>query len=349
MTAVVPDARTASGLATGVAALLGRRLPPGTPVSVSSPERAFGGNARQAWTCTASWQDQGGRHDEELILLVRGAGSQVRTDPEQESAALRGLAEAGVRAPRIWGDDPGGELFGGAAVLLERLPGRTDAVEYLRADPDTGRARTLDLARALAELHAAPVPAPAGDQSRGTRFRLAQFQLEQWREQFEEARREPYPALSWLFDWLAGRAPEPARPVLVHGDFRPGNVLFAGDRITGILDWEMAHPGDPGEDIAWAYRALWSPGRFVALDEFTAAYEAAGGARVPADALRWHRVFAEVKFAVISLRASRSFADGSSGNLRLIDRARTVIPAVRRGLAWVAEAEGTTETKGTAE
>jgi aminoglycoside phosphotransferase (APT) family kinase protein len=337
MTVLAPGALAASDLARGVATLLGQRLPPGTRIAVSPPERAFGGNARQAWTCAASWEDEGGRHDEELILLVRGAGSQVSTDPAQESAALHGLAEAGVRAPRIWGADPDGRLFGGAAVLLERLPGRTDAVEYLRADPDVGRARTLDLARALAELHATPMPALGGGQPRGTRAWLAQ-----WRQQFEEARREPYPALSWLFDWLADHAVEPARPVLVHGDFRPGNVLFAADRITGLLDWEMAHVGDPSEDLAWAYRALWSPERFVALDEFAAAYEAAGGVHVPADALGWHRIFAEVRFAVISLRASRFFADGATGNLRLIDRARVVIPAVRRSLGWVAGIEGAT-------
>jgi aminoglycoside phosphotransferase (APT) family kinase protein len=338
MTALAPAAPAASDLAAGIATLLGQRLPPGTRIAVSPPERAFGGNARQAWTCTASWEDGSGRHAEELILLVRAAGSQVRTDPAREFAALNGLAGAGVRAPRIWGHDPDGRLFGGAAVLLERLPGRTDAVEYLRADPEVGRARTLDLARALAELHATPVPALDEGQPQ-----VAGLQLAQWHQQFEEARREPYPTLSWLFGWLADHPVEPARPVLVHGDFRPGNVLFHGDRIVGILDWEMAHVGDPGEDLAWAYRALWSPERFVALDEFVAVYEAAGGVHLPADALRWHRVFGEVKFAVISLRASRSFANGASGNLRLIDRARTVIPALRRGLGWVAEMEGTTE------
>jgi aminoglycoside phosphotransferase (APT) family kinase protein len=348
MTALAPAVPAASDLAAGIATVLRQRLPPATRVAVSPPERAFGGNARQAWTCTASWEDGSGRRQVELILLVRGAGSQVRTDPAHEFAALDGLAEAGVRAPRIWGHDPDGRLFGGAAVLLERLPGRTDAVEYLRADPAVGRARTLDLARALAELHAAPVPALDGGRAQAARpalapLQLAQVQVEQWRQQFEEARREPYPTLSWLFGWLADHLVAPARPVLVHGDFRVGNVLFRADRMVGILDWEMAHPGDPGEDLAWAYRALWSPERFVAFDEFVAAYEAAGGVHVPAAALRWHRVFGEVKFAAISLRASRSFADGATGNLRLIDRARTVIPALRRSLGWVAETEGTSE------
>jgi aminoglycoside phosphotransferase (APT) family kinase protein len=337
MTTLVPDAAFPAALPKGIATLLRQRLAPGTEVTVSPPERAFGGNARQAWTCTASWEDEDGQHEEKLILLVRTAGSQVSTDPAREFAVLDGLAGTGVRAPRIWGHDPEGTLFGGAAVLLERLPGHTSAVEYLRAEPAAGKARTLDLARALAELHTAPVPALSEGPDDGH-----QSQLAQWRQQFEESRREPYPALSWLFDWLTDHPAEPATPVLVHGDFRPGNVLFDANRIVGILDWEMAHIGHPAEDLAWAYRTLWSPEHFLAPGDFTAAYEAAGGARVPAAALRWHRVFSEVKFAVISLRASRSFADRATGNLRLIDRARVVIPAVRRSLAWIAE----TDTEG---
>ncbi|PPJ25579.1 phosphotransferase family protein [Nocardia nova] len=316
-------------LGAGVTALL-KREPERDDISVTEPVKIFGGNARHAWTCTATWRVRGRRFTEEMILLVRPAGSQVDTDPGWEFVVLDGLAAQGVRAPRIWAHDPSGELFGGPAVLLQRLPGRADAVEYLEADLATGRARTLDLARALAELHAATPPDLGVEVSPVTR----------WRAQFEEARLEPWPTVSWLFDWLQRHYVPSGQSVLVHGDFRPGNVLYSGDRITGILDWEMTHLGDPVEDIAWAYRALWSPGRFVPLDEFVAAYEAAGGPPVTAEALQWNRVFCEVKFAVISLRAARSFADGTSHNLRLVDRARTVVPAMQRCLRWISEPNG---------
>ncbi|HVE27174.1 MAG TPA: hypothetical protein VNC22_17330, partial [Sporichthya sp.] len=90
------------------------------------------------------------------------------------------------------------------------------------------------------------------------------------------------------------------------------------------------------EDVAWAYRALWSPARFLALDEFLTAYAEAGGTPIEAATLLWHRVFCELKFAAISLQAARSVVDGSSANLRLADRARTVIPAVNLCLGWIA-------------
>jgi aminoglycoside phosphotransferase (APT) family kinase protein len=262
-----------------------------------------------------------------VILLVRGAGSQVQTDPRWELAVLDGLAEQGVRAPRVWGHDLDGYLLGDPAVLLERLPGSADPVAYLRAEPAIGRARTLDLAHAAAELHAAE-PATGG-------LEPGEPQLTLWHRQFLAARLEPLPALGYVFDWLADHEVPPARPVLAHGDFRPGNVLYSGDRITGVLDWEMAHLGHPAEDLAWAYRALWSPERFVPLDEFVTAYTAAGGAAVDAGTLRWHRVFSEAKFATISLLGARSVVDGKSHNLRLIDRATTVVPALRRCLDWI--------------
>jgi aminoglycoside phosphotransferase (APT) family kinase protein len=272
--------------ADSIAEMLGPRLPRAGNIHVRDVTRVFGGNARQAWGATATWNEPEGPRTEELILLVRRAASQVRTDPRWELAVLDGLAEHGVRAPRVWGHDPDGYLLGNPAVLLERLPGSADAVAYLRADHEVGRARTLDLARSVAELHNAKKDVTAVEP--------AEPQLGLWHRQFLDARLEPHPALGWLFDWLADRQVTPARPVVVHGDFRPGNVLYSGDRIVGLLDWEMAHLGHPAEDLAWAYRALWSPERFVPLDEFVAAYTVAGGADIDAETLRWHRVFCEV-------------------------------------------------------
>ncbi|MBA3742806.1 phosphotransferase family protein [Sporichthya sp.] len=320
----------------GVAELLGTALPDAVGLTVSGVARVFGGNARRAWSATASWTDADGGHTADLILLVRLSGSQVRTDPADEIRHLTGLAEQGVRAPRVWAHDGDGHLFGMPAVLLQRMAGRGDAVEYLRADPELGRARTLDLARAAAELHAASPSTGPYDPG---------AQLEQWRSQFLASRLEPHPALGWLLDWLTDHQPAIERTVVVHGDFRVGNVLYDGPHITGLLDWEMAHLGDAAEDLAWAYRALWSPVRFCSIEDFVAAYADAGGAAIPADSLRWHRVFSEVKFAAISLAAARSLVDGTSTNLRLADRARTVVPAVNLCLSWIAAAEQTARSE----
>ncbi len=326
-------------VAARIAALLRAWLPAARDVRVTRTERVFGGNARRAWACEATWTDAGGENiSEPMIMLSRVEGSQVEAEPDGEFGVLSGLSRASVRAPRALALDRDGSIVGAPSVLLERVPGSTDAVAFLRSgDVEQSRRLTLDLARAAAELHTADwralgldVPLAAGPAERTP---LAQ--VERWESSFLASRLEPHPILVSLFGWLADNLPEPARISVVHGDLRPGNFLYQDGTVTALLDWEMAHLGDPVEDLAWAYRDLWSPQRFVPLQEFTRAYESFGGPPVAPRSLRFYRIFSEVKFATISLRAARAFADGVTGNLRLADRAATVTAALTRCLEWI--------------
>jgi aminoglycoside phosphotransferase (APT) family kinase protein len=135
--------------------------------------------------------------------------------------------------------------------------------------------------------------------------------------------------LAYAFDWLRRRAPVADRVAIVHGDLRFGNLLYEDGRLTALLDWEMVHLGDPLEDLGWVYRRIWTPERSLPFEEFLAAYEAESlllGWRHPVDAdrLRWYQAFSEVKHAVISLTAARSFHDRLTLNLRHADRAATL-------------------------
>jgi aminoglycoside phosphotransferase (APT) family kinase protein len=83
--------------------------------------------------------------------------------------------------------------------------------------------------------------------------------------------------------WLEAATPAPpARLCIVHGDYRTGNLLYDRRGITGVLDWEMAHPGDPLEDVAWAQLASWRVGTglvgaLLTDDEWIGAYQTASG------------------------------------------------------------------------
>jgi aminoglycoside phosphotransferase (APT) family kinase protein len=328
-------------IAAQIAALLRAQVPGAADADVTEVKRVFGGNARRAWACQAAWTGPDGRRrDEELIMLSRPPGSQVQVEPRREYDVLRALHDSAVRAPRVWALDALGEVTGASSVVLQRLPGHTDAVAFLRdADGDQGRGLTEDLARAAAELHTADLDRVDGvldaqiraDGSLDARA-TAIAQVEHWRTVFLASRMEPLPTLDRLFGWLLDHAPEPARLCVVHGDLRPGNFLYLDDTVIALLDWEMVHLGDPVEDLAWVYRPLWSPERFLDLESFVHRYETSGGPAVDPDALVYHRILAEVKFATISVRAARAFADGTTTNLRLADRAATVTPALT--LAW---------------
>src|SRR5262249_13536621 len=105
------------------------------------------------------------------------------------------------------------------------------------------------------------------------------------------------------------------------GDYRSGNYLHEDRRITAILDWEMAHLGDPMEDLGWACMRFWSGGGRVAglleRGEVFRAYEAAGGVAVDRRRGDFYETPGAVKMTVICMPGVRSMADGRASDSTL--------------------------------
>jgi aminoglycoside phosphotransferase (APT) family kinase protein len=128
-------------------------------------------------------------------------------------------------------------------------------------------------------------------------------ELDKWERYYHENAQEYEPVVEHALRWLRSAPPPPsAKLALVHGDFRTGNFLFDrnGD-ITALLDWEMAHVGDPMEDVGWAVSKLWSwpehdrPGHLILQADALAIWEQASGMLADPVALRWWTVFGAVK------------------------------------------------------
>ena len=96
---------------------------------------------------------------------------------------------------------------------------------------------------------------------------------------------EPHPVLDLAARWLEARAPEPRRRVLVHGDYRVGNVMFDATGVRAILDWELAHLGDPVEDLGWYDPFAGERDKSFQLDAERAKYWLSVGAK-PSDTVR---------------------------------------------------------------
>jgi aminoglycoside phosphotransferase (APT) family kinase protein len=304
------------GLAGRLAALLGGG------VTIADLTQVSGGNARRAWSFDAV---SGEGKVQVCILLAQVAGKHVESDTAEEYRVLRALTGHGLCAPAALALDAEGTVAGGPALVLERIDGQASAVEFLKLDTVTGRTATEALAKAIAGVHAFDWA------TAGLAARNPIDEIELWESRFLAHRLEPLPALAQLFRWLKAHVPKPSRLSLIHGDLRPGNFLFEGGTINALLDWEMAHVGDPAEDIAWVYRALWSPERFMSLEQFAAAH----GMNVPRRNLLFYRIFSEVKFATISVSAAASFARGDTSNLRHIDRVAKVPKCVRLCFEWI--------------
>ena len=331
-----------TGMADALAAHIAAHEPDATAVQVDDLARIDSvGNAREPWSCRVRIERAGRTETAHCVMLVKAAAGQLETEMPAEFAALRAVHGTAVPAPRPRWIDPTGSAFGQPFLVTDHVVGRAD-MSLLRAADDPVAQQTMEhLADAAAALHAVdlarcdPEHLPPVDAAGA-----AHAQLDVWEPIAERRRLEPIPALRYAFARLRSSAPHAARVSLVHGDLRVGNFLAHEGRVTALLDWEMAHVGDPLEDLAWTYRSIWSPHRALPYDAFLARYEQSAGVAVDRTHLRWWQMFNEVKHTVISLTAARSFATGRSTNIRFADRNTTVAPFLGRFFELLDEAEG---------
>ncbi|WP_425995753.1 phosphotransferase family protein [Caulobacter sp. DWR1-3-2b1] len=142
--------------------------------------------------------------------------------------------------------------------------------------------------------------------------------LDHWAGVIEADEQHPQPIVRAAIRRLRRAPPPPAAVVrVVHGDYRTGNFLHDGQgTILAILDWEMAHLGDPLEDVAWAIDPLWGHyddtrvAGMIPKNEALAIWSRVSGLPVDPKALAWWRLFSAVKGQAIWTSAAREYRDG---------------------------------------
>jgi aminoglycoside phosphotransferase (APT) family kinase protein len=245
---------------------------------------------------------------------------------------LRAAHAAGVPVPEVYwlGNDPA--PLGARFFIMEHVAGETLARRLLR-DPEYARARAVmarQLGAILARIHAIDIAAnaleflaaPAPGRS------PAAAEVERYEQLYRGLAPEPHPVIELALRWLDARAPAAPRQTLVHGDYRIGNVLFDPDGVRAILDWELAHRGDPMEDLGWMCVKAWRFGSPLPVGgvgerrELFAAYEESGGGPVDGEAVRFWEVFGNMKWAVICIAQARTFLDGGVPSLELASLGR---------------------------
>ena len=120
--------------------------------------------------------------------------------------------------------------------------------------------------------------------------------------------------------------------MLVHGDYRIGNVIFGPEGVRSILDWELPHLGDPLEDLGWMCTRAWrfgadeNPvGGLGQREDFWAAYEKASGIHVDPEAARWWEVFGNLKWGIITISQARTHMDGLVSSVELASIGRRTV------------------------
>ncbi len=281
-------------------------------------KRLSGGASQETWAFSV--RTDAGEETPLILRRVPGGESSVLSGNAiglpMEARIQTLAARAGVPVPRIVHvcapEDGLGEAY-----VMGRLSGETLAPKILRSDAfANARARlATECGEALAAIHAIDTGPLAELPASGGLDQLARY------EETYLGLDLPSPVFDLTFQWLRANAPAPQPPVLVHGDFRLGNLMVDETGLVGILDWELAHRGDPREDLAWICVNSWRFGNagkrvggFGELEDLLAAYAAAGGHAFAPEDIDWWEMLGSLKWGIMCMimyEAHRSDADPS--------------------------------------
>lgn len=267
-----------------------------------------GGASRATWAFDA---------DGRPLILRTGAPDDVHAGMELEAAALRRAAAAGAPVPEILAADDSAAALGNPYLVCEFIAGETIVRKIARTLDDESRPRLLrQCAQALAAIHRAD---PHGIDLQAT------DPLDEWRAQLDEMG-DTTATFEYAFRWLDRHRPAATPSVLVHGDYRMGNLIVDDNGLAAVLDWELTHIGEALDDLAWFCIRAWrfgapaaqGAGGLGSIEDFVTAYEEAGGAAVDRAALRWWIVAATLRWGVI---CRYQFERHRSGQTRSVELA----------------------------
>lgn len=283
--------------------------------NVEGLSRLSGGASRETWRFEA---------DGEALIIQRQRSGDTR-DMEVEASVLRAADTAGVPVPRLIAS---GRFDEGARYMIQSwVDGETIARKILRDDVYSTARRSLvgQFATALAAVHSIPIDDVAG---LPTNDQVAQYR--QSLDDLDAQLDQSHPAFELAFRWLDRNRPSSVRRAVVHGDFRLGNVMVGPEGLRAVLDWELAHIGDPMEDLGWLCVRAWRFGSELPVaglgtyDALLSGYRAATGSPADPDALRWWEVLGTLKWGIMCMLQASAHLLGFSRSHELAAIGRRV-------------------------
>lgn len=281
----------------------------------TSFKRLTGGASMESWAMSVGAED--------YVLRRAPGGANHGTglggvSLETEAQLIRSAKIFGVTVPDIaYILTPDDGL--GTGYIMARLPGEALPPRLFKDEtlahvwPDLPKR----LAQEMATIHAIPLSALPDDvPHKGATELIADY------KSIYDQLGEHRPIYELAFEWLQSNCPVPADPVLVHGDFRLGNLLIDSSGLTGVLDWEIAHTGDRHQDLAYICAPSWRFGRYDApvggigqIAPFLAAYEAAAGVSVDQHRFEFWRMLTTVFWGTACMALLQDWRDGTERSL----------------------------------
>jgi aminoglycoside phosphotransferase (APT) family kinase protein len=287
-----------------------------TPVEIEKLARIPGGASRETYRFDALVN--GERRG--LILRRDPPASLIDTDRRIEFLAYQSFHPLGIPTPQpIALDEDGGALerpfFLMSRVDGGRAPSAFAPKPYAPNEAKVGEQFFSILGR-IAAADPAKLPIAKAAPS-PTLNRCWSRELDYWESELNRDEQHPDTIARAAIRRLRRHPPPPPKKLaVVHGDYRSGNFLVdAEGNILAIIDWEMAHIGDPLEDLGWALDPMWGhnePGLVAGMlprAQALAIWEQASGLKIDHEALAWWELFNSLKGVVIWISAAKSYRD----------------------------------------
>lgn len=239
---------------------------------------------------------------------------------ENEAVLMQAAAEIGVPSPTVrLVLQPGHGL--GRGFIMDHVQGETIARKLLRDEAFAGVRPKLArrIGEIMAGIHSIPL-----ERLPPLRTADARTRLDDIVQRYLDTR-VPRPVCELAIVWLRDHMPPPRPPRLVHGDLRNGNMIIDARDVAAVLDWELAHLGDPMEDLGWVCVNSWRfgeidkpAGGFGSREELFAGYEAVSGVAVDPAEVRFWEILGSLSWGVSC--AAIAVADLAAGD-RPLERA----------------------------
>lgn len=289
---------------------------------IKSISQLNGGASMYTWEITASFK--GGFLEGTSRLILRSQSDTPLLPSigiDCEFQLLKFLKSKKFKVPKPIYMDRSGLLTGNPAFMMQKTIGSS---KFIGTDSKLNildrKQLTRDIGHQLGKLHKLKIPS---NQLRLFKKAREQSVIDRLYTQLDLL---PYslPVIEWALRWLEKNRPVKRSQSLCHGDFRNGNLLIHRKRLTGIIDWEFAHIGNPLEDIGWFCARCWRFGNDMEeaggighLSDFMESYETLNPRKVNWVELPYWNIVATVKWALIAHRQGLRDSWNSARKLEL--------------------------------
>ena len=257
---------------------------------------------------------------------------------DREFRVISALADTAVPVPvtRVLCEDE--SIIGQMFYVMDYVPGRVfDSSTLPQCTPADRSTMYHAMAKIFGTLHALNYH-EIGLENFGWPGNYVARQVERWSKQYQASKVEDFEPMDKLITWLAAHNPEDDQSSIVHGDFRPGNMIFHNEKpqVSAVLDWELSTIGHPLADLGYflmphrldagvsanGIRGLDLDDLGIPTEQALLETYARSAGREPGSGIDFYIVFAMFRLAAILAGVLRRGLDGNAADPRAIERGR---------------------------